>query len=462
MDLRDFEGKRATVMGLGLLGGGVGVARFLARQGARVTVTDLKDEAALADSLARLEGLPIAFHLGGHCTRDFTEADLVVVNPAVPDRSPFLAAARQAGVPLETEINLFFKLCPASVLGVTGSNGKSTTASLLAGLLEAGPRRVWLGGNIGRSLLEDLSDIEPDDLVVLELSSFQLQRLAATGLSPHLAVVLNCTPNHLDRHGTFAGYVRAKQPILANQGPGDRAVLNADCPTVAAWGHVGQGRKLFVSTRRRLPAGAWMEGDRARWCVGGSPRTLFRRQDVPLPGEHNLTNALAAASAAAWCGVVPEAIAPRLRQFRTLEHRLEKVRSLDGVDYYDDSKATTPEAATAALRAFDRPVVLIAGGSPKGLSFDALATAAVQRARAAVLIGQTAERLRHAIAAHGELRVRMASDLADAVRQARALAQPGDVVLLSPGCASYDMFENFEQRGEEFKRLVMELEPCCA
>ncbi len=452
-----FAGMRVTVMGLGAFGGGVGVTRFLATKGARVTVTDLKDEGALASSLAQLDGLPITLHLGGHRESDFTEADMVVVNPAVPDSSPFLQAARRAGVPLETEINLFLKLCRATVVGITGSNGKSTVASLTAHLLEAGERRVWLGGNIGRSLLEDLDEIGGEDVVVLELSSFQLERLEATGLSPGVAIVLNLTPNHLDRHGTLAAYAAAKKPILSNQEPGDIALLNADCPVVSGWGHVGAGRKVFFTTRSPLDEGAWLDGDAAVFRLDGRTLELFRLGDLSLRGEHNRGNALAAAAAAMLCGLRPEAIPGRLAIFRPLEHRLEPVRELDGVSYYNDSKATTPEAAAAALRAFEEPVVLIAGGYDKGVSFAPLAEAAAGRLRAAVVIGQTAAAVAEALGEGGCERVEFADDLAGAVVAARRLAWPGDVVLLAPACASYDMFANYEERGRLFKRLVEEL-----
>ncbi|HPD13862.1 MAG TPA: UDP-N-acetylmuramoyl-L-alanine--D-glutamate ligase [Planctomycetota bacterium] len=454
----DLAGKRVTVMGIGLFGGGVGVARFLAQQGARVTATDVKDAAALADSIAKLDGLPITYHLGGHVDADFTDANLVVVNPAVPDDSPFLAKAREAGVPLETEINLFFKLCPAKIVGVTGSNGKSTAASLAAHLLEAGPRRAWLGGNIGRSLLEELDAIGPDDLVVLELSSFQLERLEWTGLSPAVSVVLNLRPNHLDRHHTMANYARAKQPILLHQREGDAALLNADCPVVSTWTALGGGGKFLFSTRGPVARGAWLEGEQALWRDGGPPCPLFRRADLVLRGDHNVGNALAAAGAAVLCGVPLEAIGPRMAAFRGLEHRLEFVRSLGGVAYYNDSKATTPEAAIAGVEAFDEPVVLIAGGYDKHLPFDEFGRAICRRAKAAVLIGATAGKIAEAIAAHGQVPTRQAGrDFAAAVRAARDLAAPGDVVLLSPACASYDMFENYEQRGAIFKRLVREL-----
>ncbi|MFW6108460.1 MAG: UDP-N-acetylmuramoyl-L-alanine--D-glutamate ligase [bacterium] len=458
MNASQWAGKRVTVMGLGRLGGGVGVARFLVQQGAVVTVTDLKGEGDLAESVARLDGLPVTFHLGDHRAEDFADADAVVVNPAVPDGSPFLATARAARVPLTTEINLFFEVCPATILGVTGSNGKTTTASLAAHLLEAGPRRVWLGGNIGRCLLEDLEAIGEDDVVVLELSSFQLERLEGTGRSPAVSVVLNVQPDHLDRHPSMAAYARAKQPIVLHQREGDAALLNADCPVVSRWGDLGGGRALFFSVRRRLGQGAWLEGDEARWADGASEGVLFRRGDLRLRGEHNVGNALAAAGAAVLCGVPLEAIAPRLRAFEGLAHRLEFVGEVDRVGYYNDSKATTTEAAVAALRAFDEPVVLIAGGSEKYLPVSALAReVARRRMRGVVLLGATAGQLEGAVGRRCAVPIRRVGSLAEAVAAARALARPGDAVVLSPGTASYDMFANFEERGQTFKRLVGEL-----
>ncbi len=459
MNTSDLAGKRVTVMGLGLLGGGVGVTRFLVQQGAEVTVTDLKDAATLADSVGKLDGLPLRFQLGGHVAEDFTEADVVVVNPAVPDTSEFLAKARRAGVPLETEINLFFKLCTATIVGVTGSNGKSTTVSLLHHILEAWPRRAWLGGNIGRSLLERLADIQAGDLVVLELSSFQLERLEITGLSPAVSIVLNVAPNHLDRHGSLEAYARAKQPIVTHQRAADVALLNHDCPVVSAWGPLCPGTALFFSTKRKLDRGAWLEGDQIIWRHHGPACQLFSRDDLKLPGPHFLSDALAAAAAAALCGVEPDAIAERVATFNGLEHRLEFVRELGAVRYYNDSKATTPEAAIAALESFDGPVVLIAGGSDKGLDHDDFGRKICERVRAAVLLGRTAEDVKRAIEAHGSVPTQIVGDLPAAVCEAGAAAQPGDVVLLSSATASYDMFDNFEERGALFKQLVMELEP---
>jgi len=271
--------------------------------------------------------------------------------------------------------------------------------------------------------------------------------------------VLNLRPNHLDRHGTMAAYARAKQAILLHQSEADAALLNADCGIVSTWGGLGAGRKLFFSTQRPVESGAWLDGGQALWRDGAPPQPLFRLGDLALRGGHNAANALAAAGAAVLCGVAPEAVAPRLAAFRALEHRLEFVRSVGGVDYFNDSKATTPEAAIAGVEAFAEPVVLIAGGYDKHLPFGEFGKAVVRRAKAAVLLGDTAGKIQEAIEAAGATPVHRAADLAEAVRAARSLASPGDVVLLSPACASYDMFENYEQRGAIFKRLVTELEP---
>jgi UDP-N-acetylmuramoylalanine--D-glutamate ligase len=285
-----------------------------------------------------------------------------------------------------------------------------------------------------------------------------------------VSVVLNVSPNHIDRHGSLEAYARAKQPILTHQRPADVALLNHDCPIVSTWGGLSPGTTLFFSTRQRLETGVWVEGERVlartpKLAPGerrggrldGPPVELFRRDALTLPGSHFLSDALAAAGAAALCGIPPTAIAERLASFHGLEHRLEFVRELNGVRYYNDSKATTAEAAIAALDAFDRPIVLIAGGSDKKLCYDAFGERICQRAKAVVLLGVTAPQVQQAIQDHGTVPTQTVTSLAAAVRAARALALPGDVVVLSPATASYDMFANFEERGATFKNLVREL-----
>ncbi|MFD2080411.1 UDP-N-acetylmuramoyl-L-alanine--D-glutamate ligase [Actinopolymorpha cephalotaxi] len=471
VDVPKLSGARVTVMGLGLFGAGVGVTKFLCRSGARVTVTDLADAHQLRESVAALDGWPVDLHLGGHREEDFTGADLVVVSPGVPDESPWPALPHA----LETELNLFVKLCPArTVYGITGSNGKSTTTTLIGEILARGPRRVWVGGNLGVSLLDHLDEIGPDDIVVLELSSFQLQRLAPLRWSPQVSVVTNITPNHLDRHGTMARYVEAKQTVVSHQREGDVRVLNADDPFAAefardfAGDHAGH---LGVDPAGGAPSIRWFGVNAPADATDGTRigdeviEHAGHRLDVRgrrLPGRFQLHNLAAATAATAdafpgWAQAATEVMV----SFPGVEHRLEFVAEIDGVAYYDDSIATTPERTLAALDTLPGPLVILLGGYDKGLPFDALGARVAERCRAAVVFGQTAGALTAAIGggSHpdenaGPVDVHRATSFEDAVASARALARPGDTVLLSPACASYGWFRNFTERGRRFKELV--------
>lgn len=396
-------------MGLGAFGGGEGLVRYLAGEGAIVTVTDRGAGTALP-------GVPATFHFGGHRPEHF--GDLVFVNPAVPDDSPFLA-----GRDLDTEINLFIKRCPARrIVGVTGSAGKTTTTHLIGACLRDAGERVWVGGNTGGSLLLSLSEVREDDIVVLELSSFQLERIRPLEWSPRVAVVTNLAPNHLDRHGSMEAYRRAKETIADFQREGDVAVVNEP-------GFATRGRR-----------------------VGFDPVEIPGRL---LLGRHNLSN-MAAASAAVEALLGPRDLRGTLASFPPVEHRLEWIARRRAVDYYNDSKATTPEATIASLDALDGPVVLIAGGSDKGVGFDALGDAIARRARAVVLTGPTAPAIEAAVGAR--TRVVRAADMGEAVRAAAASAEPGDRILLSPACASYDRYRNFVERGRAFKEAVAALQ----
>lgn len=401
----ELRGRRVTVMGLGAFGGGEGLVRYLVAEGAIVTVTDRGPGEPLP-------GVPATFHFNGHRPEHF--GDLVFVNPAVPDESSWLA-----GRELETEINLFVKRCPARrIVGVTGSAGKTTTTHLIAACLRAVGERVWMGGNVGGSLLLSLSAMRPDDVVVLELSSFQLERMRPLERSPHVAVVTNLTPNHLDRHRTMEAYRRAKETITDFQRPGDVAVVNEP-------GFATRGRR-----------------------VGFEPVEIPGRL---LLGRHNLLN-MAAAAAAVEALVGPRDLRETLAAFPPVEHRLEWIGRRRAVDYFNDSKATTPDSTIRSMEAFDGPIVLIAGGSDKGVGFDALGDAIAARARAVVLLGQTAPAIEAAVRARAP--VIRAADMRAAVRAAAAAAEPCDRVLLSPACASYDMFRNFVERGRAFKEAV--------
>ncbi len=430
---RGWRGLRVTVMGLGRFGGGVGVTRWLARQGARVTVSDLAPAEELAESLAALGSLDVALHLGGHDPADIVNCDLLVVNPAVPFDSPYLAAARKARVKITTEINLFLARCRAPVVGITGSAGKSTTTAM-AGAMLARHRPTHVGGNIGVSLLDKLEEIAADHVVVLELSSFQLAYLPLLRRSPRVAVVTNLHPNHLDRHESMEQYAAAKKNIFRFQGPEDLLVLNGDDAALASWQAEAAGRVSFFS-------------------VEGEPFEL------KLPGRHNQANAQAAWAAARHFGVSRRLAAAAVADFAALPHRLQLVAEHDGVRYFNDSKSTTPAEAIVALNSFPPgSVMALVGGYDKKVNLAELCLVLAAQAKAVLATGQTGEAIARGVeAARGKAdrpRVVRAPEFSRAVEAARRLAEAGDVVLLSPGCASYDQFRNYEQRGETFERLV--------
>jgi UDP-N-acetylmuramoylalanine--D-glutamate ligase len=452
----DLRGKRAVVMGLGLFSGGVTTARWLAAKGARVLVTDLKDAAALAPSVRALDGVPVEFRLGGHDPADFDAADLVVASPAVPREHPLLARAAAAGARLETEATLFLARCRGAVTAVTGSNGKSTTAALLASVHAAAGRTTHLGGNIGRALLGEEDRIGATDEVVFEISSFMLEWTRPAGWAPRVAVLTNITPNHLDRHGSFEAYLEAKAGVVPPAGD-DRALACAhDDPGARSVGERAKCRVAWIAGSG-VPPGesvAW-EGGRLIARLGGREVEVLRRDDLRLRGEFNLQNAAAAAAAALLRGVEPEAVREGVRRFRGLPHRLEVVGEAAGVLCVNDSKATTPEAALHALGSFgDAPLVLIAGGYDKKVDLRAFAAAVAARCDGLVLLGQTAEALEGLVRAAGGRRLRRAGDMDEAVAEGLALARPGSVLLLSPGHASTGMFANYEDRGDRFRAAV--------
>jgi UDP-N-acetylmuramoylalanine--D-glutamate ligase len=462
MNSMTFADKRITIMGLGFFGGTIGLARYLVSQGAHVTVTDLKSVHELQDSLAALEGLPVHFVLGGHERTDFTDVDMVFASPAVREDSPYLVAARSCGVPIDTEMNLFMRLCRGSIIGVTGSNGKTTTTSLIGAILRMAYPRTRVGGNIGRSLLPELASIEPGDPVVLELSSFQLEDLAVVGRSPHIALLLNLSPNHLDRHGSMEQYLAAKMQIFAYQGPEDVALLNADDPRLQPLVGGLPSRCRFFSCDRVVDDGACLDGDCLLVAHSGTRSEVCRLQDITLLGRHNVANVLAAVAAADAWGVPLAMMRAAIRAFTGVEHRLERVRDRAGVRFYNDSIATSPTATLAALAAIQQPIWLIAGGYDKGISFQTLGEGITQGVKGVCLIGTTAQQIARAIeAARRPGRdlpiITFCRDLPDAVRVAADAAIPGDVVLLSPACASYDQFRNFVERGRLFKQLVSAL-----
>jgi len=455
MDKSIFKDKKILVMGLGRFGGGVDVVKFACEAGARVIVTDLAKQDALAESIAQLKGFEVGstgspqveYHLGSHEPADFQQADMVVVNPAVPLDNKFVQIARKAGKRVTSQIELFFELCPATIIGITGTNGKSTTSSLIAYLLRSRyDKHVWLSGNIGNEpMLTIVGRIKPDDLVVLELSSFQIEQLAQGKYAPQVALLTNLTPNHLDRYGTFENYCRAKELMFQHQKP------DGNRPAVSIFnGEDGVACQWFEKYRQQS----------GRICVKFSADDVSAdmRAAFGLPGRANLSNLAAAVAVARHFGVNDEQIISCLPDFKALPHRLQLVAEIGGVCWYNDSKATTPDSAIVALEAFDSPII-IAGGYDKHIPFDELGKKIAQKAKAAILIGQTAQAIAKTVKAHPEnhAEVKFAKTLAEAVDLADGLAKSGDVVVLSPACASYDMFENYEQRGKQFIDLVSRL-----
>jgi UDP-N-acetylmuramoylalanine--D-glutamate ligase len=425
-----FGGKRVTVAGLGRFGGNIAASRWLVEQGARVTVTDMAAAEKLAASIKQLDGLPITWRLGEHREEDFTQADLVVASPAIPPSNPYLQAAVKAGVPVTTEIRLVVERCPARVVGVTGTKGKSTTTALL-GLMLKTRHNAYVGGNIGGSLMFELPKMTKDDVVLLELSSYMLEHLGALHWSPHVALVTMITADHLEWHGSFEKYVRAKANILAYQKPSDYAVMPEDNRPALTMADMTQGRVVLFGLKGR------------------------RRFELALPGEHNQLNAQGAFAAAQVMGVTWEDAQRAVRDFPGLPHRLQLVHERDGVRYVNDSIATIPEAAIQGLDAFPRgSVVQIVGGYDKHLDMSAMTQALAERAKAVLTIGALGPELAKQVRTAGGNDVQECGDLAAALMRAREIAQSGDVVLLSTGCASYDQFANFEQRGETFARLA--------
>jgi UDP-N-acetylmuramoylalanine--D-glutamate ligase len=453
----DYHDRRVTVMGLGAFGGGEGAVRCLAERGARVTVTDLRDEAALAEPRHRLDGLAnIEWRLGRHDEQDFRGIDLLVVNPAVQRDSRFLRTAIEAGVPLTSEMNLFWLHNRAPVIGVTGTNGKSTTASLIHAMLTSGGVPCRVGGNIGRSLLPEVDELSEQEWIILELSSFQLADLDHLQRSPHIAVVTNFAPNHLDRHASIDEYRHAKQTILRWQSESDVAVMNGDDTDVASW--PVHGRRLVFGESSALPIEAVTEETHVRGVLDHATFHLDLADHQVLPGRHNRSNVAAAALAALAAGARPGDIVQGVDNYRGLPHRLQFIAEKDGRRFYNDSKATTPEAAIAALQAFEgRGIVLLAGGSDKHVDLSPFAQTIAQHAKAVALLGETAEALEAGIRAgsHGDaLPLHRATSLEDAVRWAVSHSAVGDVVLLSPGCASLDWFASYEERGRQFVEIV--------
>jgi UDP-N-acetylmuramoylalanine--D-glutamate ligase len=449
MELKD---KRVLVVGLGK--SGVASALFLKARGARVTVSDAKSGDELRNEIPALLDHGITVETGGHGERTFREQDLIVVSPGVPVDAPLLQQARALGEMVIGEIELAAQFLPGPIVAITGSNGKTTTTTLTGDILNAGGLQALVGGNIGTPAISLAERATRETAIVLEVSSFQLETIQT--FRPKVAVVLNVTPDHLDRHKTFETYVDAKARIFENQRGDDFAVLNEDDATCVEMAARKKAQVFWFSRKKEVKHGAWVREGKILFRDGsgeGTQREIMQVSEIPLKGAHNLENVLAAVCAGALMGCAPEKIRQAVREFKAVEHRLEFVATIDGVDYYNDSKATNVDATIKALESFPANIHLILGGKDKGSDYSVLNDLLRQRVKRVYTIGAAAEKVESQIGA-AKVEIVRAVTLESAVRKANAVAEAGDVVLLAPACASFDQFKSYEHRGQVFKEVV--------
>jgi UDP-N-acetylmuramoylalanine--D-glutamate ligase len=453
MDLMELQNKRVLVVGLGK--SGVASALFLKARGARVTVSDSKPEAELRSEILLLLEHGITVETGRHGDRTFRGQDLIVVSPGVPFDSPQLMQARTLGEPVIGEVELAAQFLPSPIAAITGANGKTTTTTLAGQIIKAGNFPSVVAGNIGTPAITLVDQVKPETWIVLEISSFQLETIVS--FRPRIAVVLNITPDHLDRHKTFVNYVNAKARLFENQQPGDFSLLNADDPTTAGLAGRTHAQLFWFSRKKEVERGAFVRAANIFFRDGHRERQIMPLAEIPLKGAHNQENALAAVSVGALVGCEPAQIREAVRNFKAVEHRLEFVARIAGVDYYNDSKATNVDATIKALESFPANIHLILGGKDKGSDYTVLNDLLRQRVKRVYTIGAAAAKIESHI--QGAAEVVHSETLENAIRQASQTATAGDIVLLAPACASFDQFKNYEHRGQVFKEVVHSLVP---
>jgi UDP-N-acetylmuramoylalanine--D-glutamate ligase len=444
-------GKKITVMGMAR--SGLACAKLLRRIGAEVLVSEIKGKGVLADQMDELERLGIAFETGKHSTSVMRDRDFIVVSPGIPLDIPILSQAKDAGIPIFSEIEVAFWLTDAKIIGITGSNGKTTTVTLVGEILREDGREYQVGGNIGIPFSSVAQKVSPDGYLVLELSSFQLERIEE--FKPHVSAVLNITPDHLDRHPDLKSYAEAKLRIMENQTEDDFAVLNADDENTLKLAQYSRSRKVFFSVGGEVGQGSFVRDRKLFLRRNGGEKEIIPADQIGIKGPHNLYNACAACAICGILGMAPQSMQRALKGFRGVEHRLEKVRTVSGVTFVNDSKATNVESVWYALQSVKPPIILIAGGKDKGGDFSRLRQLVQENVKALILIGEARQKIKGTL---GSLVPTFDSDsMEESVRLGFKKASSGDTVLLSPGCASFDMFENYEHRGRVFKRCVENL-----
>jgi UDP-N-acetylmuramoylalanine--D-glutamate ligase len=448
----ELKDKRVLVVGLGK--SGVASALFLKDRGARVTVSDTKSPDQLRDEIPILLDHGITVETGGHGERTFRGQDLIVVSPGVPVDAPPLMQARAAGEPVIGEIELAAQNLLGPIVAITGSNGKTTTTTLAGEILAAGGLPVAVGGNIGTPAISLVAAASRETVTVLEVSSFQLETIQT--FRPKVAVILNITPDHLDRHRTFQTYVDAKARIFENQQPGDFAVLNEDDPTCRTLRDRTRAEVFWFSRKQEVQNGAWVRDGKILFRDASGQREIMLVNEIPLKGAHNVENVLAGVCAGALMGCEPARIRKAIQEFKAVEHRLEYVATIKGVEYFNDSKATNVDATIKALESFPKNIHLILGGKDKGSDYTVLSDLLRERVKRVYTIGAAAEKIESQI--KGAAEIVHAETLDNAIRRAAAVAQSGDIVLLAPACASFDQFQSYNHRGRVFKEVVHSLE----
>jgi UDP-N-acetylmuramoylalanine--D-glutamate ligase len=446
----ELKGKKVLVVGLGK--SGLAAALFLRHKGAQVTVSDIRSADSLAKEIPALLDEGIMVEAGGHGLLTFRRQDLIVVSPGVPLNTPELVQARNLGRPVIGELELAARFLKGKILAITGSNGKTTTTALAGEILKEAGYSTLVAGNIGVAVVGLIDDSTDDTWSVLEVSSFQLE--STEEFHPNIAVILNITPDHLDRHGTFENYALAKERIFAVQDEHDYLVLNADNPRTAEAEARSHSQVYWFSAKHEVSRGAWAQNGKVVYRSGpdAAIETILPVSKIPLKGEHNVENVLAAVCAARLAGVSAAVIARAIENFRAVEHRLEFVATINGVEYYNDSKATNVDATAKAVASFPGGIHLIMGGKDKNSDYATLEPLLRERVRAVYTIGAAASKIESHL--RGVAPIHSSETLANAVSAAASAARPGEVVLLAPACSSFDQFENYEERGRVFKQLV--------
>lgn len=450
----EYNGKRISILGMGR--SGMALARILRSSGASVLVSDEKSDEKLQSLTEELTRAGISVELGGHTDQIYKDRDLIVISPGVSVYHPVLEDARRHGVPVVGEIEVAYQLSRVPMIAVTGTNGKSTTVSLIHRVLNAAGHKAILAGNIGIPLVSEIWEHPDARWIVAEISSFQLETIRE--FHPRIGVILNITDDHLDRHRCKEEYMARKARLFENQDFGDSAVFNVDDRNVSAIERSAKAQHFFFSRASEVDRGTFKREGSLMWKDNGSTTRVLSIDEISLAGTHNLENVMAVVTVAKILGISNEIIKTALREFVPLHHRLEYVATINGVAFYDDSKGTNPGAVTAALMSFREPVVLIAGGKDKDMDFTDLGRVIAERVKTLVVIGETAAKIAASARAGGMNDVREAGSLQEAVRISYESAPPGGVVLLSPACASFDMFKSAEHRGDMFKEIVKELE----